>query len=82
MLYTTNLNNKFQAMALEAAVYIYNKTPHNSLNFKTSYEIKYSKLPKLDHIKIWGFIVYNKIYNIKKLDSRAKLCLLINYNES
>ena len=82
MLYTANLNNKFWAMALEAAVYIYNRTSHSSLNFKTSYEVKYSKLLKLNHIKIWGFIVYNKIYNIKKLDSRAKLCLLIDYNES
>ena len=82
MLYTANLNNKFWAMALEAAVYIYNRTPHSSLNFKTPYEVKYSKLPKLNHIKIWGSIVYNKIYNTKKLDSRAKPCLLINYNES
>ena len=52
MLFTANLQNKFWAMTLEAAVYIYNRTPHSSLNFKTPYEIKYSKLPKLNHIKI------------------------------
>ena len=69
-------------MTLEAAVYIYNRIFHSSLNFKTSYEVKYSKLFKLNHIKIWNFIVYNKIYNIKKLNSRAKLCLLIDYNKS
>jgi Integrase core domain/GAG-pre-integrase domain len=42
--------------ALNAAVYLYNRTPHTAIDYKTPYEAKYGKKPDLSHIKIWGSI--------------------------
>jgi len=38
--------------AILATIYIYNKTPHNTLNFKTPYKIKHNKKPNINNIKI------------------------------
>ena len=64
LLFTAKLNIKFWAEALEAAVFIYNKTLYSTLNFKLFYEIKNNKIPEIKNIKIWGSICYNKVYNI------------------
>ena len=82
MLYIANLNIRFWALALEAAVYLYNRSPYTAINYKTPYELKYNNKSKLSKIKVWGSIAYIKIYKTKKLDSRAKPCILVGYNDS
>lgn len=70
--------------ALESAVYIYNRTPHKSLNNKTPYELKNKVKPNIDNIKIWGSKAYYKIKgpNIKsKLDQQAEEAILIGYGQ-
>ena len=52
ILFTAKLNIKFWAEALDAAVYIYNKTPHTALNFITPYEKRFNKKPNIDNLKI------------------------------
>ena len=82
MLFTAKLSKQFWAEALIAAVYLYNRTPHSALNYKTPYEVRYNKKPKIAYIKIWGSIAYNKIDNAKKLDPRAKPNISIGYGNN
>ena len=82
MLFAAKLSKLFWAEALIAAVYLYNRTPHSALNYKTPYEVRYNKKPKIAYIKIWGSIAYNKIDNAKKLDPRAKPNILIGYGNN
>ena len=82
MLFTAKLSKQFWAEALIAAVYLYNRTPHSALNYKTPYEVRYNKKPKITHIKIWGSIAYNKIDDFQKLDPRAKPNILIGYGNN
>jgi transposase InsO family protein len=68
--------------ALLAAVYIYNRTPHRALQFKTPYEIYKGVSPKIDHIKIWGSIAYyhtNK--HLPKLLPRKNIAILVGYSD-
>ena len=82
MLFTAKLDKRFWAEALIAAVYLYNRTPHTSLNYKTPYEIKYKTKPKINNIKIWGSLAYSLNYKAKKLDPRAKPSILIGYGSN
>ncbi|CAK1367765.1 unnamed protein product [Cercospora beticola] len=63
--------------ALEAAIFLYNRTPHSSLGFKSPYELRYNKPPNLDNIRIFGSIAYYTRVKAKKLDTRAKKAILI-----
>lgn len=73
LLFIAKLAEIFWAEALNAAMYFYNKTLS---------EMRYNKKPSLNYIKIWGSIIYSKIYNAKILDSRAKPSILIDYNSN
>lgn len=55
---------------------------HASLDFKSSYKVKYNKKSNLNNIKIWRSITYNKIDNVKKLDKRVKSYILIDYDSN
>ena len=63
-------------------MYLYNRTPHTSINFKTPYELKYGCIPNLKNIKIWGFIAYTLINKPKRLDFRAKPTILVGYGSN
>jgi len=66
MLIESNVLKYFWGEAILATIYIYNRIPHNTLNFKTLYEIKYNEKPNIDNIKIWGLIIYYKIKGPKR----------------
>lgn len=70
--------------ALEAMAYIYNRTPHSALGFKTPYELKHRSKPDLANIKIWGSIAYSldKRNEVKKLDPRTNAYVLIGYGSN
>ena len=82
MLFTAKLAKEFWAEALNSAVYLYNRTSHAALDYRSSYEMRYNKKPSLNHIKIWGSIAYSKIYKAKKLDSRAKPNILVDFEKN
>ena len=69
--------------AMLSAVYIYNKTPHKALQYKTPYEIYYNMKSDISNIKIWGSIAYyhTNIYK-KKLLPRKEEAILIGYNDT
>ena len=82
MLFLTKLNKKFWTKALLTAVYLYNRTPHINVNYKSSYELKFDHKPNLKHIKIWKSLTYNLINKSKKLNFRTKSTILIKYEAS
>ena len=82
MLFTAKLQKEFWPLTLEATVYLYNRTPHTSLGFKTPFEVKYRVKPKINYIKIWNLITYSLLLNAKKLEPRAKALILINYSNN
>jgi hypothetical protein len=80
-LYYSRAPLNFWNLALDAAVYIYNITPHASLNFITPHEKLYNKKPIIKNLKTWGSIAYylNKT-QISKLEPRSKLGILVGFN--
>ena len=82
LLITSNLALKYWNEALLSAVYLYNRTPHSSYQFRTPYEVRYSKKPDLSNIKTWGSLAYKKepIEHLNKLDARTTPYYLIGYS--
>ena len=84
LLFNSNLAKKYWGEALMASVYLYNRTPNSSINYKTPYELRYNKKPDISNIKTWGSLVFKKdpIELISKLDSRASPYYLIGYGSN
>ena len=72
----------FWGEALEAAIYLYNRTPHSSLNYKSPYEVRYNRSPSLDNIRIFGSIAYYSRSKPKKLESRTRKAILLGYSDA
>ncbi|KAH7556718.1 hypothetical protein BM1_06152 [Bipolaris maydis] len=81
LLFEAKMPNKLWAEALLAAVYLYNRTPHSSINFRTPFEAKYGIKPNINNIKIWGSLAYRKEPKefVGKLDSRVQPYYLTGY---
>ena len=73
--------NKLWAEALLAAVYLYNRTPHSSIGFRTPFEAKYGYKPDVSNVRIWGSLAYKKEPKelLGKLDSRVQQYYLVGY---
>ena len=84
LLISSNLARKYWAEALVSSVYLYNRTPNSSINYKTPYELRYNEIPDISNIRTWGSLVYKKepIELISKLDSRASPYYLIGYGSN
>ena len=82
MLIQTKLPNKFWKKAVLAANYLYNRTSHSALDFKSSYERRYGDTPDLSNIYVWGSPVWKKIPKGKKLNSRAEKHYIIGYGSN
>ena len=81
LLFEAKMPNKLWAEALLAAVYLYNRTPHSSIGYKTPFEAKYGYKPDVSNIRIWGSLVYKKEPKefLGKLDSRVQQYYLVGY---
>lgn len=82
MLLEANLPKWLWGEALKTAVYLYNITPHSSLEYKSPYEYKYNKKPDYSIIRIFGSIAYYRHYKLKKLDSRARKAILVGFGQN
>jgi transposase InsO family protein len=58
MLYQANLPSRFWTYALDTAVYLKNRLPHASIRHRTPFEMFYSKLPRYEHLRPFGCILY------------------------
>ncbi|RKF81090.1 Retrovirus-related Pol polyprotein from transposon TNT 1-94 [Golovinomyces cichoracearum] len=72
LLTNANLPKSLWGEACLTAAYLYNRTPHAGLQFKTPYEMKNKCKPDISHIKTFGSICYckSKGPHINKLDDQ------------
>ena len=82
LLNTANLPNYMWGEAVIIATYLYNRTPHSVINYKTPYKLRYNKIPDITYIKTFGSIYFykNKKNYITKLELKANKVILIRFN--
>lgn len=81
LLINSNLPKFLWGEAILTAVYLYNRTPNSSIEFKTPYYLKYKEMPNISNIKVFGSLTYYKEPSLctKKLDSKATPYYLIGF---
>ncbi|RXN30143.1 Retrovirus-related Pol poly from transposon TNT 1-94 [Labeo rohita] len=81
MLADAKLPQKFWAEALSTAVYLRNRSPTKSVKGMTPFEAWTGEKPTVDHLRIFGCTVYAHVPKDerKKLDPKAKKCILLGY---
>jgi len=84
ILFTAKLPKELWGEVVSTAVYLYNRTPHSQLQFKTPYEALYNTKPDIMNIKVFGLIAYykNKAIRLKKLEPRAKKAILLGFGNN
>ena len=85
MLSTAQLSTYMWGSAILTANYLRNRSPCSAINFKTPYEMKFKKLPTLNHLKVFGCKAYPLILNKKrtKFDPTALAnCVMVGYDDS
>ena len=65
-------------------MYLYNRTPHSQIQFKTPYFALHNTKPDITNIKVFGSIAYykDKTTGLKKLDPRAKKAILVGFGNN
>ena len=81
MLKGKNISNGFWAEAVNIVVYLKNRSPTRSLEFKTPFEALYGYKPAVKHLRIFGCKAFSHIpkEDRKKLDSKAIIRTFIGY---
>jgi hypothetical protein len=84
MMYDQNLPLSLWAEAASTAVYIQNKCPHKALEEKTLEEVFTGKKPSVDHLRIFGSLVYIHVPKEKrtKLEPSGKKGTFVGYSET
>jgi hypothetical protein len=82
LLFNSTMDLKYWGEALETAVYLYNITPHSSIQFKSPFKVLNNRKPSNKNIRIWGSIAYykDKTTGLKKLEPRARMAILVGFN--
>lgn len=82
MLQGKGLSNCFWAEAINIAVYLKNRSPTKSLNFKTPFEVFSGYKPRVNHLRVFGSKAFAHIpkYDRKKLDPKAMKCIFVGYS--
>ena len=78
MMSRASLPISFWGYALETAAHILNLVPTKKVA-KTPHEMWTGKVPKLDHIKIWGCEAFVRCETHDKLEPRSERCIFIGY---
>ena len=81
MFIDANVPQKFWVEALQTAVYVRNRSPSKAVSGKTPYEAWTGERPNVDHLRIFGCRAYAHVAKDerKKLDSKARKCILLGY---
>ena len=85
MLSHTDLSNAYWAEAVATATYLRNHLVSTALKAgETPYLLWYGKKTNLEHIRVFGCVVYSHIpsENRKKLDKKAQKLRFIGYTET
>ena len=83
MLKNKNLPKVFWGEAISTAIYLLNRAPTKSLESKTPYEGWTGRQPSVEHLKVFGCIVFVKTLNksLRKLDDRSIPMIFIGYEK-
>ena len=83
MLLDAALPKRFWAEAISTAVYLHRRSPSNSLEGSTPYEMLIGSKPKLHHLRRFGCMVYKHIPKQQQKDGkfgpRSKPCMFLGY---
>ena len=81
MLKGKGLSNGFWAEALNTAVYLKNRSPTRSLEFKTPSKALHAFEPAVKHLRVFGSKAFSHIptEDRRKLDSKAIRCTFVGY---
>lgn len=82
LLFNSNAPIYLWGEAIMASVYLYNRTPHKSIQYMTPYELYYNRKPDITNIRIWGSVsYYNTNIQKSKLSPRQEKAILIGYSD-
>jgi hypothetical protein len=84
MMYDQDLPLSLWVEAASTAVYIQNRCPHKALEEKTPEEVFTGKKPSVDHLRIFGSLVYIHVPKEKrtKLEPSGKKGTFVGYSET
>jgi hypothetical protein len=84
MMYDKNILLSLWVEDASTAVYIQNKCPHKALEKKTPKEVFISKKPSVDHLRIFGSLIYIHVpkENRTKLEPSGKKHTFVGYSET
>jgi hypothetical protein len=84
MMYDQDLPLSLWVETASIAVYIQNRCPHKDLEEKTPKEVFIGKKPSVDHLRIFGSLVYIHIPKEKrtKLEPSGKKKTFVGYSET
>ena len=69
---------------MSTAFYLRNRCPTSSNDGRSTYEVYFSNNPKLDHVRVFGYLGYvlNRSAKKSKLDNKAKKGKLTGYDDN
>ncbi len=85
LLVSSGLNDSFWKEAMEYSVYIYNRTPHSSIGFRTPWEVFYEQpLKRLPKFHVFGSLCYSHVPKElrMKLDSTGQKSLFLGFTNT
>ena len=84
MLHDQDLPMHLWAEATKTTMYVQNCTPHRVLDNKTPEETFSGEKPEVNHLRIFGCLVYIHIPKEMrtKLDPSGKKCIFVGYSEN
>lgn len=79
------IHRRYWPEVIKTAAYLKNRTIANTAENKTPYEIFFGIKPNVGHLKIYGSRVFVRVPEVlrkSKWDDKAKLGILVDYNEN
>lgn len=78
-----SLSNNLWAEAVNASVYILNRSPTKAVRNKTPYEAWYKKKPDVSHLKVFGCVAYSLITsgNRDKFEKKGEKFIFVGYSD-
>lgn len=82
MIHSKQMDLKFWAEAVNAAVHVLNRTGTSTVQDTSPFELWFGKRPKIDHFRVFGSSVFVHIpkERRRKLDPKANKCIFVGYD--